>query len=116
MKGNRKSAAGRIRERLTDFAETLETDAKLEDHYTVRKVALNLRPTAYTPARVRETRNMLGLSQALFAQFLGVSLQTVSAWEQGQKPPLDIARRFFDEIRHDPEHWRNRLREVMAAR
>jgi putative transcriptional regulator len=117
MKENgRKTPAGRMLERLTEFAETLESGGKIEDRYTCREVRLNLKPSAYTPQRVRQTRKLLGLSQALFAQFLGVSLQTVSAWEQGQKPPRDIACRFLDEVRHDPAYWRARLAAVMAER
>ena len=36
---------------------------------------------------VESVRRMLGLSQALFAQFLGVSLHAVRAWENGGKTP-----------------------------
>jgi len=50
-----------------------------------RKVVLNLEPTKYSPALVKETRRKLGMSQVLFAQFLGVSARAVQAWEQGYR-------------------------------
>jgi putative transcriptional regulator len=36
---------------------------------------------------VQELRRRLGLSQALFAHFFGVSKRTVQEWEQGRKKP-----------------------------
>jgi len=38
----------------------------------------------------------------------------VRAWEQGENIPIDIAKRFMDEIRHDPDYWRARLREIVV--
>jgi len=51
----------------------------------------------------------------LFAHFLGVSVKTVRSWEQG-KTPSDIASRFMDEIRHNPNYWRQRLKESAKAK
>jgi transcriptional regulator with XRE-family HTH domain len=39
-----------------------------------------------TPARLREIRKRLGLSQSALAGVLGVSPQTVSNWETGSRP------------------------------
>lgn len=41
-------------------------------------------------ALVRETRFRLGLTQAQFAQKLGVSFQSVNRWENGRTQPLPI--------------------------
>ena len=80
-------------------------------------VARTAAPSVYHPRLVRETRDLLAASQAVFARFLGVSVQTVRAWEQGVNTPSTLASRFLDEIRHDPAYWRTRLREtvVLAA-
>jgi len=56
------------------------------------------------------------LSQALFAQFLGVSIATVQAWEQGVKAPAKMACRCMDEMLRDPAQWQRRVRQCMTAR
>ena len=58
---------------------------------------------------MRRVRGLLGMSQVLFARFLGVDANTVRSWEQGTRPPSPIARRFMDEIEGDPEHWQQRI-------
>lgn len=103
------SVARRIRDRLKGFADALQRGEKVENLYTCRKVVLDLQPAPYDPELVKRTRKMLGASQAIFAQFLGVSVKTVCAWERGDKTPRDVACRFMDEIRRDPDYWRARL-------
>ncbi len=74
--------------------------------YTSRNVAVGeIRPQEYTPEKVKATRELLGMSQNVFAAFLGASTQTVSGWEQG-KPISPLACRFMDEIQRSPEHFR----------
>src|SRR5260370_15640289 len=41
---------------------------------------------------VAETRKKTGLSQARFAQLLGVSVRTLQDWEQGRRAPSGAAR------------------------
>jgi len=41
---------------------------------------------------VAETRQKTGLSQARFAQLLGVSVRTLQDWEQGRRAPSGAAR------------------------
>ena len=105
------SAEKRIIQGLESFADALESGEDVAVRFTCRKIVLNLEPTPYTPALVRDARAKLGMSQALFAQFLGVSASAVQAWERGEKTPQDIACRFMDEIRRDPAYWRNRFLE-----
>jgi putative transcriptional regulator len=40
---------------------------------------------------VRETRQRLKLSQAKFAEKIGVSFQSVNRWENGRAKPLPVA-------------------------
>jgi putative transcriptional regulator len=77
---------------------------------------MDLVPSDYPPKRIRQVRATLGLSQALFAQFLGVSIATVQAWEQGVKSPAKMACRFMDEMLRDPAQWQRRVRQCMTAR
>ncbi len=96
-------------EGLEGFVTALKSGDTIAGKFTCRRVVLDLEPRAYTPARVKGTRKLLRASQALFAQFLGVSAKTVRAWEGG-KAPSEIARRFMDEIDRNPDYWRARLR------
>ncbi len=109
------SVGGRIVSRLTKFTKALESGETVSDKFTVRTIRLNLEPTAYDPATVRKTRALLNLSQRLFAKFLGVSLQTVHAWEQGYNVPSGMAARFLDEINANPTYWQRRLQSAAVA-
>jgi putative transcriptional regulator len=112
----KKSVAQDIVESLQEFVETLRSGADLETTFNCRRVEVKVAPTDYNGNVVGETRKLLRASQAIFAQFLGVSVQTVRAWEQGENVPSDIAKRFMDEIRHNPDYWRQRLREVVVVK
>lgn len=101
---------------LNELAEALRGGGDLSSKFNVREVALSLKPVSYTPALVKKTRGTLNASQALFAGFLGVSPATVRSWERGGNVPSDVAARFMDEIRHDPEYWRKRFAAVASAR
>src|SRR5438067_1975695 len=61
-----------------------------------------LPPPAFDAKAVKAVRAELGVSQPAFAALLGVATATVRAWEQGQKRPSGMARRFLAEIRRDP--------------
>ncbi|MCA9102876.1 MAG: helix-turn-helix domain-containing protein [Pirellulales bacterium] len=102
-------------EGLDGFLGDLKADVDIPAKYTCRRVVLDLQPRAYTAEEVKATRALLQISQALFAQFLGVSPKTVHAWERGN-PPSDIACRFMDEIQRDPDYWRRRLSQVAEVR
>lgn len=80
------------------------------------RVELPPKPSTYTPARVKAIRKTLDCSQSVFAQFLGVSLATVRAWEQGVNPPQAVACRLMDEVRHDPDYWRKRLKQLTTLK
>jgi len=103
------SVADRILERLEGFVDHIERSDRISDRFTCRKVDLDLQPETYTPEKVRTTRGILRASQPIFAQFLGVTVRTVRAWEQGTNTPSDMACRFMDEIRRDPDYWFKRL-------
>jgi len=102
----------KIHKRLAAFAEALEKSETITERFTCRRIELDLQPEPYNPELVKKTRAALGVSQALFAQFLGVSVKAVSAWERGARAPSDMACRFMDEIRHDPAYWQGRLRKI----
>lgn len=111
------SAAGtEIVEALEGFLDALQGGGDIAERFTVRTVALDLKPRVYTGEEVKKTRAMLGLSQVLFAQFLGISAKTVRAWESDGCKLSGMACRFLDEIEQSPEHWKARLRESIVTK
>jgi putative transcriptional regulator len=117
MESKKKTSIGsRIVERLQGFAGSLKKPEKMTERYTCRTIRLDVTSTHYRPEMVRETREMLGISQTLFAHFLGVSLRTVRAWEQGAATPTQLASRFLDEIRVNPDYWRQRLQDLAVVK
>lgn len=105
------SVGKEIVSRLRDFKDALKKKEPVFERFTCKRVILDLQPTTYNAEMVKQTRKMLGASQAVFAQFLGVSRGTVRGWELGANSPKDIACRFMDEIRRNPGYWTKRLRE-----
>lgn len=98
-------------ERLRNFTDALRDGENVSEKFNCRKIMLDLQPEPYDPELVKETRKSLNLSQALFAQLLGVKTRTVQSWEQGENTPADIACRFMDEFRRNPDHWKARVTE-----
>jgi putative transcriptional regulator len=103
-------------EALAGFRDALRDRVPLETRYTVRQVIAVEPPPPLTPAEVRGIRESLGLSQPVFADFLGTSPSTVRSWEQGQKPPSPMARRFLGLIASDPPYWKSRFRSMVRTR
>ena len=96
---------------FAELAEALEAGGDLGAQYNCYQMQLDLRPKTYTLDLVRDTRKLLGASQAVFAKFLGVSPKTVQHWEHGFNVPKPVACRFMDEIRRNPKYYINRIRE-----
>ena len=106
----------RIANRLKGFVDALKNNVPLSERFTCRTIVLNLQPTNYDPKSVQATRKLLAASQGVFAQFIGVSIKTVRAWEQGINVPSDMACRFMDEIQMNPDYWRKRLRDSVVVK
>lgn len=51
---------------------------------------------------IKSIRNELGMTQVLFAGFMGVSAKTVEAWEAGRNMPNGPARRILSMLKTDP--------------
>ena len=108
-KQGRRSVAARVIQGLTELSEALRSGEPLERRFTVRTVTVR-DPTKYSPRQIRQTRLRLGISQALFARLVGVSVKLVEHWESGIRTPSPLARRLLDEINADPDHWQRKLR------
>ncbi|MGA2706480.1 MAG: helix-turn-helix domain-containing protein [Isosphaeraceae bacterium] len=103
---------------LTEFYEVLKEGGSeaVGRRFTVRTVELNLEPKAYTGEDVKKVRGILGLSQPLFARFLGVSVNAVRNWENGGQTPSKLACRFLDEISHNPKLFQERIRDAIVSK
>ena len=102
-------------ERLVEVLESGGMEA-VEKTFKVRMVKrVRFEKPALGKAEVAAIRALLGASQPVFADLLGVSPGTVRAWEQGVNVPSGIALRFLAEIRENPEYWQGRLKTVTVG-
>jgi putative transcriptional regulator len=104
-----------IIEGLHELAATLQAGEPLESRFTVRTYRITP-PPQYRGLDVRRVRELLAMSQAAFAAFLGADPSTVRSWEQGLRLPSPLACRLLSEIEADPIHWRKRLAACLVAR
>jgi DNA-binding transcriptional regulator YiaG len=71
-------------------------------------------PGKYPPGAVRNLRGAMSMSQATFAQVIGVSRVLVQSWERGVREPSSLACRLLDTISADPSAWLARLQSSNA--
>ncbi len=57
----------------------------------------------FEAVEIKNIRTRLGMTQVLFAGFMGVSSKTVEAWEAGRNMPDGPARRILSMLQADPE-------------
>jgi putative transcriptional regulator len=94
---------------------SLSSESQLLGGYTIRRVKLDLPTRTFGPDEVKGIRALMGVSQPIFGQFLGVDVKTVRSWEQGRRVPSGMAYRFLEEIQVSPKHWKSRLKAVMGG-
>ena len=96
MKKYKSKIFAAIHETAQDFHKACFIDAK-----TMRGFDEScLIPVAtLAPNEIIETRHMVGVSQAVFAHYLNVSVGSVSKWERGEKHPSGPALKLLDLVR-----------------
>lgn len=57
---------------------------------------------SYKATDIKEIRTSAGMTQVVFAEFMGVSRKTVEAWESGRNHPVGSACRLLSLTRDDP--------------
>lgn len=68
-----------------------------------RTTTLTVEPIErFKPEEIRLIRKETGLTQMLFAKYMGVSVKTVEAWESGRNHPEGAACRLLSMTRNDP--------------
>lgn len=73
------------------------------------KTAQAARVTNVEPNEVAQARQKSGLSQAQFAQALGISKRTLQEWEQGRRSPSGAAQALIRIAKRHPEVVREAL-------
>lgn len=64
---------------------------------------LSIEPVGvFTSSEIKSIRNSTGLTQKLFAKYMGVSVKTVEAWEAGRNHPDGAACRLLSLTKNDP--------------
>lgn len=76
-------------------------DAKSEKKKLKRRVVSIVPVKEYSAVEVRQIRKNTGLSQKLFASYMGVSDKTVEAWEAGTNHPSGTASRILSMMEMD---------------
>ena len=96
---------------VAEINAMLRDGARPEDRFVVRTVrALDVQPPhPYSADAVKRLRAELNVSQAVFADLLGVSRVWVQGWERGAREPTPLARRLLDTIATDPAGWIERV-------
>ncbi len=68
-----------------------------------KTTTLKVVPVAtFKPVEIKEIRSKTGLTQSMFAKFMGVSVKTVEAWEAGRNHPDGAACRLLALTKQDP--------------
>ena len=103
-KKHSRRAANDIMHSLRELAQAINDGVPLDRRFTVRTVSIP-EPGKYSPLAIKKFRRQLGMSQAIFAELLGVSRIWVQGWERGIRHPSPLARRLLDTIRTNPAAW-----------
>lgn len=82
---------------MTGLSEAIE-DTKSKSNKLQRRVVSVLPIKRYEASEIKQIRNSTGMSQKLFASYLGVSDKTVEAWEAGTNHPSGSASRLLNMI------------------
>lgn len=86
-----------LREALQDAAQFARGE-KLD----LRTVQRFPPPAPMSATAIRRLRRRMNVSQAVFAQALNISLDTVQSWEQGLRRPSRAALRLLRIVERDP--------------
>lgn len=56
----------------------------------------------FTPTEIKQIRKSTGMTQIVFAKYMGVSVKTVEAWESGRNHPEGAACRLLSITQKNP--------------
>lgn len=85
---------------MTGLNEAIE-DVKSKENKLARRKLTVIPVKEYQADEVREIRKSTGMSQKIFASYIGVSDKTVEAWEAGTNHPSGAASRLLSMMELD---------------
>ena len=91
---------------MTGLTEAVE-DAQSSNPKLKRRVVTVVPVKNYSADEVQSLRKSTGLTQKLFASYLGVSVKTVEAWESGKNHPSGAASRILSMMEMDSQLIKN---------
>jgi putative transcriptional regulator len=98
---------------MRELERMMDQGKSPREMFTVKTIEIP-DPRGYRPRQIRELRASLGVSQAVFARLLGVSVVLIKSWERGSRDPSPLARRLLDTIKTDPSGWLATVRDAAA--
>jgi putative transcriptional regulator len=113
-RGRKPRVADEIMAGMRELERMMDEGKLPEELFTVRTIQIP-GPKVYRAKQVRALRDSLGVSQAVFAHLVGVSVILVKAWEGGTREPSLMARRLLDTISANPSRWLATVRETAAT-
>lgn len=73
-------------------------------------------PPDFSKNQVKEIReHLLNVSQPIFAKILGVSDDTVKAWERGANKPSGSSARLIQIVQLDPQYFKRMMSNIAKA-
>ena len=111
---NRPRVADEIMTGMRELERMMDEGKRPQEMFTVKTVEIP-DPNLYRARQIRQLRESLAVSQAVFAHLLGVSAILVKSWERGAREPSLMARRLLDTIKADPSRWLATVRRMAAA-
>lgn len=92
---------GQYYDDLMASIEEAIVDSKSQEKKLNRRVVTIIPVKEYHSEEIKKIRKDMGLSQKLFASYLGVSNKTVEAWERGINQPSGAASRILHMMEMD---------------
>ena len=93
--------------KVTDFVKKAINLPTLNANHSIRFLELAtyiISPIKeFNPEQIRQIRNNAGMTQTVFANYMGVSKKTVEAWECGRTHPTGPAFRLLDILNEGKE-------------
>jgi len=86
----------------TFFDELLESAQQMDE--VVKGERAPSREFHVDATQVKVIRKATGLTQAQFAQRIGIEVATLRNWEQGRREPTGPAKALLTAIKNDPKH------------
>jgi putative transcriptional regulator len=107
----RPRVADEIMAGMRELERMMDEGKTPEQMFTIRTIEVP-DPNIYRARQVQVLRESMGVSQAVFAHLLGVSVVLVKSWERGVREPSLMARRLLDTIKADPSRWLETVRKM----